>query len=73
MPGTINLATAYELAAQWHDKHGRGCREVAEDFRVGNDVQEKARCAERHHAASAAGLRLAATEIRRKQLQEARH
>lgn len=64
-----DLATAYELAAQWHDKHARGCREIAEDYRVGKDIQGKARCAERHHAASAAGLRLAAIDIRRKALQ----
>jgi len=68
-----DLATAYELAAQWHDKNARGCRDIADDIRVGVDIQVKAMVASKHHAASAAGLRLAATEIRRKQLQEARH
>lgn len=68
IPGTIDLATAYELAAQWHDKHSRGAREIAEDFRVGKDIQEKALVASQHHAASAAGLRLAAIDIRRKAL-----
>ncbi len=63
-----DLATAYELAARWHDKHGRGAREIADDIRVGKDIQEKARYAERHHAASAAGLRLAAIELRREGL-----
>ena len=62
------VPTSYELAAQWHDKHSRGAREIAEDFRVGKDVQEKALVASQHHAASAAGLRLAAIDIRRKAL-----
>lgn len=61
----INLADAYELAADWHDKHARGCREIAGDYRVGKDIQAKSRMAAVHHAASAAGLRNAAIQIRR--------
>lgn len=63
-----DLATAYELAAQWHDKHSRGAREIADDIRVGADIQAKALVASKHHAASAAGLRLAAIEHRRRKL-----
>jgi hypothetical protein len=61
-----DLATAYELAAEWHDKNARGCREIADDYlRVGDDTANKAYAAAQHHAASAAGLRLAAIEQRR--------
>lgn len=64
-----DLAEAYELAAQWHDKNWRGCRDIADDYlRVGPDVAEKAKLAASHHAASAAGLRLAAMEHRRKEI-----
>lgn len=63
----IDIATAYEIAAQWHDKNARGCREIADDYlRVGNDVANRAYAAAKHHDASAAGLRLAAIEQRRK-------
>lgn len=62
-----DLATAYELAAQWHDKNSRGCRDIADDYmRVGPDTARRAREAAAHHYASAAGLRLAAMEWRRK-------
>lgn len=64
-----DLATAYELAAQWHDKNARGCREIADDDpRIAADIRERALTAAKHHAASAAGLRLAATEQRRRSL-----
>lgn len=63
----MDLSTAYELAAQWHDKNARGCRDVADDYlRVGPDIAKKAKEAAVHHAGSAAGLRLAAIELRRK-------
>lgn len=64
----IDLATAYCLAAQWHDARAKGSREIADDIRVGGDIQEKASYAAKHHAASAAGLRLAAMEHRRRSL-----
>lgn len=64
-----DLAAAYELAAQWHDKNARGCRDIADDYlRVGPDVARSAREAAKHHAASAAGLRLAAIDMRRKEM-----
>lgn len=61
-----DLAAAYELAAQWHDKNGRGCVDIAKDEpRIAEDIRERAKWAAAHHYASAAGLRLAATEQRR--------
>ena len=66
MPGTTDLATAYELAAQWHDKHSRGAREIADDEpRIEADTRRRADEAAKHHAACAAGLRLAATREKR--------
>lgn len=59
------LATAYELAAQWHDKQAAACRDIANDEpRIDAIVRAKAAQAAIHHGASAAGLRLAATQIR---------
>lgn len=64
-----DLAEAYELAAQWHDKNMRGCRDIADDYlRVGPDIAARAKEAAKHHAASAAGLRHAAIEERRKRI-----
>ena len=59
-------ADAYYLAAKWHDKQAAMCRAVAEDEpRIEAAIREKARAAATHHGASAAGLRLAATQILR--------
>ena len=60
-------ARGYELAAQWHDKQEKACREIANDIRVGSHVNLKAAVAATHHGASAAGLRGAASELLRKQ------
>ena len=66
-----DIATAYELAAQWHDKNYRGCLAIAKDEpRIAADIRELAKQAAVHHSASAAGLRLAATDLRRKNLNE---
>lgn len=60
---------AYEIAAEWHDKQARTCRSVAGDWpRIGADAAERALQAAKHHAASAAGLRNAAKDLRRKEL-----
>lgn len=60
------LATAYNLAAQWHDKQAAACRDIANDEpRIDATVRGKAAQAAIHHGASAAGLRLAASQIRR--------
>lgn len=60
------LADAYYLAANWHDKQAASCSAIAKDEpRIGADIREKARVAAIHHGASAAGLRLAATNLLR--------
>ena len=56
-------ARGYELAAQWHDKQEKACREIANDIRVGSHVNLKAAVAAVHHGASAAGLRNAASAL----------
>ena len=56
-------ARGYELAAQWHDKQEKACREIANDIRVGSHVNLKAAVAATHHGASAAGLRNAASAL----------
>lgn len=59
-----DLATAYELAAQWHDKQAAACRDIAKDEpRLAKDIRAKAAQAAIHHGASAAGLRLAASQM----------
>ena len=61
-----DLATAYYLAAQWHDKQAAACKIMANDEpRLARDIRDRAAQAAIHHGASAAGLRLAATQIRR--------
>ncbi|WP_142628100.1 hypothetical protein, partial [Rhizobium sp. P007] len=42
-------ARGYELAAQWHDKQEKACREIANDIRVGSHVNLKAAVAATHH------------------------
>ena len=66
MTTPTNLATAYELAAQWHDKQAEACRDIANDEpRIDATIRDRAAQAATHHGASAAGLRLAASQIRR--------
>lgn len=66
MTTPTNLAAAYYLAAQWHDKQAAACRDIANDEpRIDAAIRTKAAQAATHHGASAAGLRLAATQIRR--------
>jgi len=61
-----DLATAYNLAAQWHDKQAAACRDIANDEpRLAKDIRDRAAQAAIHHGASAAGLRLSAVQIRR--------
>lgn len=65
-PSPHQLATAYDLAAQWHDKQAAACRGIAKDDpRIDAAIRTKAAQAATHHGASAAGLRLAAVQIRR--------
>ena len=59
-----DLATAYYLAAQWHDKQAAVCRDISnDDPRIDAAVRDRAAAAAIHHGASAAGLRLAATQM----------
>ncbi|MBP2614783.1 hypothetical protein [Agrobacterium pusense] len=59
-------ARGYELAAQWHDKQEKACREIAGDSpRIDAPTRAKAAVAAIHHGASAAGLRNAASALRR--------
>ncbi len=63
------LADAYDLAAKWHDKNAKGCEAISRDEpRIGQDVRKRAAEAATHHRGSAAGLRLAAVDLRRKEL-----
>jgi hypothetical protein len=72
MTTPYQLATAYYLAAQWHDKQAAGCEAMAKDEpRLGPDIRARAAENARHHRGSAAGLRLAATGLGRKALHEA--
>jgi hypothetical protein len=58
-------ARGYELAAQWHDKQEKACREIANDApRIDAPTRAKAAVAAIHHGASAVGLRSCATQLR---------
>ena len=62
----MDKAEAYEIAAQWHDRNAAGCRDIADDEpRIEADTRRRADEAAKHHAACAAGLRLAATREKR--------
>ena len=64
-------ARGYELAAQWHDKQEKACREIAgDDPRIDAATRAKAAVAAIHHGASAAGLRNAASALRRQNVNE---
>lgn len=59
-------ARGYELAAQWHDKQEKACRDIANDApRIDAPTRAKAAVAAIHHGASAAGLRNAASQLMR--------
>lgn len=63
---TRTNAEAYYLAAQWHDKQAASCDGVANDEpRIAADIRNRAAQAAVHHRASAAGLRLAASQLLR--------
>ncbi len=59
-------ARGYELAAQWHDKQEKACRDIANDApRIDATTRAKAAVAAIHHGANAAGLRNAASDLLR--------
>jgi len=65
-------AEAYYMAAEWHDKQAAVCQEMAKDEpRLSAGIRAKAAANAVHHSASAAGLRLAATQLLRAVVAEA--
>lgn len=59
-------AETLEEAAKWHDKNARLCLEASKDDpRLNADDRRRAFDAHRHHAASAASLRLKLSDERR--------
>lgn len=61
---------AYDIAADWHDKQARMFMEMANDApRTAESDRTKADYAAKHHAGSAAALRLAALNQRRKAME----
>lgn len=70
-PDDTDKARGYELAAQWHDKQEKTCREIASDSqRIDAPTRAKAAVAAIHHGASAAGLRNAASALMRININE---
>lgn len=55
----------FEVVAYWHEKQARTFSEMASDIRVGEIGRAKADEAARHHAGSAAALRIKAADIHR--------
>lgn len=60
----IQLADAYFLAAYWHDKQASAC-ENRRCVSLVREIRLRAADEEKHHLGSAAGLRLAATNLLR--------
>jgi len=61
---------AFEEVAQWHDKNARFCLEASKDDpRLNADDRRRAFEAHRHHAASAAAIRLKFINERRAALE----
>ena len=62
----LHTADAYFVAAYWHEKQASGCEDMARDEpRLGEEIRKRAAANAVHHRGSAAGLRLAATELLR--------
>lgn len=60
------IQQAFETVAQWHDKNARLCLAASKDDpRLNADDRSRALNAHRHHAASAAAIRLKMTDERR--------
>lgn len=69
MTSPSQLAASYREAAKWHDKNATDCEAISRDEpRIGPDIRQRASDAAKHHRASAAGLRLAATNLLRRPL-----
>ncbi|MDH0869705.1 hypothetical protein [Agrobacterium pusense] len=59
----------FEIVADWHDRQARTFKEMSHDWRSGEQVRKKAADAAKHHAGSAAALRLHAINERRAALE----
>lgn len=59
----------FEIVADWHDKQARTFKEMAQDVRAGELGRAKAVEASKHHAGSAAALRLHVLNERRAALE----
>lgn len=59
----------FEIVADWHDKQARTFKEMAQDVRAGELGRAKAAEASKHHAGSAAALRLHILNERRAALE----
>jgi len=59
----------FEIVADWHDKQARTFKEMAQDVRAGELGRAKAVEASKHHAGSAAALRLHVLNDRRAALE----
>lgn len=59
----------FEIVADWHDRQARTFKEMSHDSRSGEQGRKKAADAAKHHAGSAAALRLHAINERRSALQ----
>jgi hypothetical protein len=63
----LQRADAYFIAAYWHDEQAAGCDAMAKDDpRLGAEIRKRAAANAVHHRACAAGLRLSATGLLRK-------
>jgi hypothetical protein len=70
----LTKARAYEIAAAWHDTQARTFCEMAHDEpRIDGATRTRAASAARHHAGSAAALRLAASNLFRLALNGEQH
>lgn len=59
----------FEIVAEWHDKQARRFKEMSQDDRYGELGKAKAAAAAKHHAGSAAAMRLQAINERQRALQ----
>lgn len=59
----------FEIVADWHDRQARTFKEMSHDWRSGEQGRKKAADAAKHHAGSAAALRLRDINERRAALE----
>lgn len=59
----------FTIVADWHDKQARWFKEMSQDDRIGELGKAKAAAAAKHHAGSAAAMRLQAINERQRALQ----